>query len=131
MGVGQVQSYADGVRFGCPPATLFGPPPAALPGGPRWRQADALAEKHGDHATVFLPCHTGKATYRGQWAGGLKEGYGEQVPPSLPTPDPSPRRKAPWGCYYGFLSGTSMTFIQSFPSCQIIAPLGGWGKQFG
>eukprot|EP00668_Euglena_longa_P033079 GGOE01042588.1.p1 GENE.GGOE01042588.1~~GGOE01042588.1.p1 ORF type:complete len:738 (-),score=237.65 GGOE01042588.1:378-2321(-) len=55
------------------------PPLRVLPSGPRWRQANELAEKHGDHATVFLPCNTGKATYKGHWAGGLKEGYGEQV----------------------------------------------------
>jgi|UniRef100_A0A7S4GLD6 hypothetical protein len=61
-----------------PPQARAAMPPAELPQGPRWKQSDVLANKHGDRATIYIPTSGGKNTYKGQWAGSMKEGYGEQ-----------------------------------------------------
>uniref|UniRef100_A0A7S1J5B3 MORN repeat-containing protein 3 n=1 Tax=Eutreptiella gymnastica TaxID=73025 RepID=A0A7S1J5B3_9EUGL len=62
-----------------PPVERPPPRPPVLPKGPKWKQSDVLANKHGDRATVYIPTASGKNTYKGQWAGHMKEGYGEQI----------------------------------------------------
>eukprot|EP01010_Urceolus_cornutus_P004774 NODE_77_length_2585_cov_257.872634_g58_i0.p1 GENE.NODE_77_length_2585_cov_257.872634_g58_i0~~NODE_77_length_2585_cov_257.872634_g58_i0.p1 ORF type:complete len:719 (+),score=189.56 NODE_77_length_2585_cov_257.872634_g58_i0:113-2269(+) len=64
-----------------PPNKQPPPKPAELPRGPRWKQHNVVANKHGNRATVYIPTAAGKNTYKGQWANSMKEGYGEQVTP--------------------------------------------------
>lgn len=58
-------------------------PPPAIPGDiQKWKQSVLMSKMHGDRATIYVPTGSGKNTYKGQWAKGRKEGFGEHITPT-------------------------------------------------